>query len=159
MRIRRITKNDIIMLSDFFASLSDKTLYFFTPHSLEKDFLQEMIENIDEDNDSIRFMSYTGEGKNETMTGYIFCFNWKRKVPTLGIGVRDDFQGVGLGKNLLEHMIKVALESQKGAVLLTTKQDNIRAQALYKKFGFEIIGVDKRGEFILLLNFEDDSIY
>ena len=154
--IRRIQEGDTRLFQEFFGGLSEKTLYFFTPHNLDKGYLADMVENISKDKDSIRFMACTGEGAEEKMVGYVFYFDWSKKVPTLGIGIRDDFQGMGLGAVLMEHIIHVAKEHGKSAVLLKTKQDNFRAQSLYKKFGFQFLGIDHGGEFIMLLNFADD---
>jgi len=59
----------------------------------------------------------------------------------LGMGVRDDWQGKGVGTRLMETLIDLA-DQWLGAlrVELTVYCENERAIALYRKFGFEIEG-------------------
>jgi putative acetyltransferase len=58
---------------------------------------------------------------------------------SLGIGVHDDFHGLGIGKRLLAELIDVA-DNWLGLrrLELHVFVDNERAIALYRQFGFEI---------------------
>jgi L-phenylalanine/L-methionine N-acetyltransferase len=60
----------------------------------------------------------------------------------IGIGVRDDWQGKGVGKRLMETIIDLA-DNWLGALRLELNvyTDNDRAIALYRKFGFVEEGV------------------
>ena len=65
----------------------------------------------------------------------------RRHVATLGMGVKDSFQGRGVGSALLAVVIQLAdgwinLKRLELAVFI----DNTRAIELYKRFGFEIEG-------------------
>jgi len=62
-----------------------------------------------------------------------------------GIAVRDDWQGKGVGAALMEACLDLA-DNRLGLTRLDLRVyvDNAPAIALYKKFGFEIEGTNKR---------------
>lgn len=51
------------------------------------------------------------------------------------LGVREDHQKMGLGTQLLKHLLKMGRE-----VMLTVRPDNLVAIRLYQAFGFELVG-------------------
>jgi ribosomal-protein-alanine N-acetyltransferase len=59
------------------------------------------------------------------------------------IGVRTDFQGRGLGAALLTELLDEAARRSCTAVFLEVRADNPRAQGLYERFGFDVVGVRK----------------
>ena len=62
----------------------------------------------------------------------------------LGITVRDDFQGKGVGTALMQALVDLADNWLNVTRLeLTVFVDNKRAIALYRKFGFEVEGTHK----------------
>ena len=74
---------------------------------------------------------------------------WRmRHVATLGMGVRDDWQGKGVGTALMEAALDLADNwLNLTRVELRVYVDNAPAIALYKKFGFEIEGTHRRMAF------------
>ncbi|GGP85950.1 ribosomal protein S18-alanine N-acetyltransferase [Streptomyces calvus] len=60
------------------------------------------------------------------------------------IAVTRDHWGTGLGSRLLTELLKAATAFECAEVMLECRVDNVRAQKLYERFGFEIIGV-RRG--------------
>ncbi|MGH6624621.1 MAG: GNAT family N-acetyltransferase [Burkholderiaceae bacterium] len=62
----------------------------------------------------------------------------------IGMSVRDDWQGKGVGTRLMESLIDLA-DNWIGALRLelTVYCDNERALALYRKFGFEMEGIHR----------------
>lgn len=60
------------------------------------------------------------------------------------IAVSKSAQGTGLGRRLLAELIDGARQSGAASVLLEVRADNDRAQGLYRRAGFEQIGV-RRG--------------
>jgi len=155
--IRPLTENDAQLIIDFFNSFSDQTRFFFTPHEIVPDSLKWMVKEIPNDKNYSRFMAGIIDNGTEIMVGYVFFWDWLKKIPWFGIGVRDAYQGMGLGNKLMKFAIDYARKSGKGGILLTTKKSNIRAQAIYKKFGFKTIGEDFGGEYLLILNFGDEG--
>ncbi len=153
--IRPIIESDTEIIYEYFMSFSEKTHYFFSPHALDKEFAQKLTGEDINNPDTRRFIVVRFCGEKEIVIGYFFFWNWTKKIPWFGIGARDGYQGMGIGNMMMNHAIKEAKKYNKGGILLTTKKDNIRAQGLYKKYGFEIIGEEPRGEYLLILNFED----
>ena len=56
------------------------------------------------------------------------------------IAVARDHQGTGLGGRLLTELLRAASTFECAEVMLECRIDNIRAQKLYERFGFEAIG-------------------
>ncbi|MCF3133220.1 ribosomal protein S18-alanine N-acetyltransferase [Streptomyces olivochromogenes] len=56
------------------------------------------------------------------------------------IAVARDLQGTGLGGLLLTELLRAATAFECAEVLLECRVDNVRAQKLYERFGFEPIG-------------------
>ena len=62
----------------------------------------------------------------------------------LGLAVRKEFQGKGLGKRLFQASLDLAREKGVEAVVLLVVEGNVQAQKLYVEFGFEKKGVLQR---------------
>ncbi|MDW6019313.1 GNAT family N-acetyltransferase [Vibrio plantisponsor] len=77
--------------------------------------------------------------------GFEVCTSPRRRhVASLGMGVKDDVQGRGVGSALLATVIDLAdnwLNLKR--IELTVYSDNVRAINLYKKFGFAVEGESK----------------
>ena len=58
----------------------------------------------------------------------------------LGITVHDDYQSMGIGTALLQHILDIARMKKLSKVWLQVSTDNDRAINMYKKAGFEIEG-------------------
>ncbi|MCX8099343.1 MAG: GNAT family N-acetyltransferase, partial [Casimicrobiaceae bacterium] len=66
----------------------------------------------------------------------------EKHVATLGIAVRDDWQGQGLGRALMRELLDHADRwAHWSRVELTVFSDNVAAIALYESFGFEREGL------------------
>lgn len=59
------------------------------------------------------------------------------------IAVSRGHWGTGLGSRLLTELLRAATAFECAEVLLECRIDNVRAQRLYERFGFETIGVRK----------------
>ncbi|GAA1426776.1 ribosomal protein S18-alanine N-acetyltransferase [Streptomyces thermospinosisporus] len=60
------------------------------------------------------------------------------------IAVTRDHWGTGLGSRLLTELLRAATAFECSEVMLECRIDNVRAQKLYERFGFEVIAV-RRG--------------
>jgi len=60
------------------------------------------------------------------------------------IAVKSEFRGLGLGKTILWLIIKIASQQNIKNFYLEVRKSNLAAIDLYKKFGFEIIGIRKQ---------------
>jgi putative acetyltransferase len=71
---------------------------------------------------------------------------WRmRHVASIGMAVRDDWQGKGVGTALIEAALDLA-DNWLGLtrIELSVYTDNTAGVALYKKFGFEVEGTHRR---------------
>jgi ribosomal-protein-alanine N-acetyltransferase len=75
------------------------------------------------------------------------------------IAVHPDFRRQGLGEQILLHALRSVQEEGARRAFLEVRAGNSAAQAMYKKYGFEITGVRRRyykdnNEDALLMNLE-----
>jgi ribosomal protein S18 acetylase RimI-like enzyme len=155
--IRQMAHGDAAMLAAYFNSFSEATRAVFGGGPFDR-VEAERLAREEVNNPSInRFVVtvLTKEGAREQIIGMVWFWEWLRKVPWFGISITDAYQNKGLGKAMMEHAIKEATKCGKGGILLTTAKTNVRGQALYARYGFEIIGVDSRGEHLMILNYKD----
>ena len=80
-------------------------------------------------------------------TGEIIAFTILQKVVDelhlLNLCVRQQYQGKGLGRFILNFIINYAKSSSFSLVVLEVRSTNSRAQKLYRKVGFNEISVRK----------------
>jgi len=131
-KIRRLKSTDTEKLYEFFTALSEKTKHFFHPHPFDIETAEKLCK--EKDKNIVRFVGII----EEEIVGYGFLWNLNNDFPSLGICIRDDFQGKGIGKGLMEYLINFAKKKDKKGLILTVYKDNEKAFSLYKKFGFEI---------------------
>lgn len=60
---------------------------------------------------------------------------------TIALTVRKSHWGQGIGTGLMEQLIAFARETDTEVITLEVRSDNLRAKALYEKFGFRTFGV------------------
>ena len=86
------------------------------------------------------------DGEKIVGNGIIECERAKRYShrATLSITVIRDYWGQGIGSRLMEMMIDFSKEHNIEVISLEVRADNLRAIALYEKFGFELIGKYKK---------------
>jgi len=132
--VRRLSEGDAPALRAFNDDLSKRTESLFLPHCYDDDTLSAYIERSRQDLDR-SYVLLAGE----RIVGYFFLWHFRDPVPVLGIGITDDYQGRGLGKQMMDVLIDDARKAGREAVELTTALDNERAFELYKHKGFRYI--------------------
>ncbi|MFX1565639.1 MAG: GNAT family N-acetyltransferase [Promethearchaeota archaeon] len=82
------------------------------------------------------------ETKTGGQIGYLILGQFSDEIGHLGrIGVKKSMQSQGIGSYLMEFALNWFLQQEKiQEVQLYTQVDNLHAQGLYKKFGFQVIG-------------------
>lgn len=128
---RRLRHGDAGALQQFNRELSEPSRRWFLPHPYDDDTLRRALERSEAGDDLV-----LGLFDGPRIVGYFFLWYVRRRVPLLGIGLVDGFQGQGLGRPLLELLIEQGREAGGEAIELTTMLDNDRAYALYEKCGF-----------------------
>ncbi|MEU5209663.1 GNAT family N-acetyltransferase [Streptomyces sp. NPDC020742] len=82
----------------------------------------------------------SGDGRDGRLVGYagLAAVDGTGDVQTIATA-RDQW-GTGLGSRMLTELLSAATDFECHEVLLEVRVDNLRAQRLYERFGFEPIG-------------------
>ena len=147
LTFREMRQEDKERMQAFYSALGEESAAFF---------------NVNRGNEQ-RTMDFFGSPRpnheyyiafcGETAAGHLFIWDTDTAVPWLGIAVRDDFQGKGVGTFLLQELFKFLQRRGYGGLLLRTAANNVPAQRLYEKCGFERLGTHPSGEYLYLKRF------
>jgi ribosomal-protein-alanine N-acetyltransferase len=87
---------------------------------------------------------------DQPLAGYGMLRGWDAgyKVPSLGIAVRADARGRGVGAFLMDHLHAEARRAGAREVRLRVHPDNTSARRLYERLGYHLTG-DERGQFVM----------
>ena len=132
---RRLQHRDAAALRRFNDELSPPSRRWFLPHPYDPQTLRRALERSVNGEDLL-----LGLFDGQRLVGYFFLWYATHRVPLLGIGLLDAYQGRGLGRPMMRLLIEEARSLGAEAIELTTMMDNDRAYALYEKVGFEHIG-------------------
>lgn len=121
MNIRKIGKNE---------NLPFELLLLADP---SRDYILEYVEN---------GVIFVAEIEQQIIGVYVLLPTSPEIIELMNIAVREDYQGLGIGKQLVMDAVKVA--RSKGYITLEvgTGNSSIRQLILYQKCGFRMIGVD-----------------
>ncbi len=146
--VREFEEGDEGLINEFFDSMGGESRALFNRRDYNRRGALKYCKNRDK---TRRYYMFLLEGR---MAGYVFFLDFHTTVPELGIALRDDLSGRGLGRELMKFAIDTARAAGAGGIQLTTHVANVRAQALYEKCGFECAGLTKCGsELFYLLRF------
>ena len=156
--IRKFSAADKELVEEFFRQMGGESRGFFNRGDGNKNDALSYFDKNGYEPGRVRFLSsvINADGK-EIMTGYVFAWDMDLCVPTLGIAVREEYKGCGLGKLLIKYLTDYLNENQYGGVMLTTSMANIRGQGLYTRMGFNYIGIHTSGEMLFILNFRKNN--
>ena len=133
--VRRLVAADAVALQAFNPALSPQTLDWFVPHAYDDRTVAKILARSEARDDYI-----LGVFDDDRIAGYFFLWYFTHRVPLLGIGLIDEFQDRGLGRQMMQILIDAAKENGNEGIALTTMLDNHRAFALYEKLGFKYEG-------------------
>lgn len=128
--IRRMRESDLASVRAI------ETLSFSNPWS-ENTFRGEI------QNTSVSFPMVVVKRPAGTVVGYIIYWQIRDDVQVNNLAVHPDCRGLGLGEAMLRHAIAKTREAGAAFMTLEVRQSNTPALTLYKKLGFEIMGVRK----------------
>ena len=77
------------------------------------------------------------------IVGFLGTWYLLEEAHIVSVGVRSDYRGFGIGELLLIGAIEQARQHRMHTVTLEVRKSNYIAQNLYKKYGFEAMGVRK----------------
>ncbi len=136
LTVRTLHHGDETRLQHFHDSLSPQSQSRFTPHGYDQELLLRYVGRALAEKDR----SYVLLNDDEIVVGYFFLWDFINRVPALGIGIADDYQGRKLGPQMMQILIDDARAADRDGIELTTVLDNDRAFALYQSMGFEYLG-------------------
>lgn len=136
--VRPVRAGDEVRLSDFYRRLSAQSRFFFEPYTdISVDAMRKVVERAVR-GDDLSFVALNSAG---SVFAHFFFMNVSQDIPHLGIGLRDEYQGLGLGSLLLVYLMNVGKRVlRKHTVGLTVMKENHAAVRLYRRMGFEIVG-------------------
>ena len=149
LTVREATVGDEKIINDFFDKMGPESRSVFNRRDYNRRGILKSLEK--EDKTRVYFLAMLGD----EVAGYFFFMDWHFSIPEMGIAVRDDLAGQGVGTHMVALAKQIALDAGKGGIQLTTHVANLRAQTLYESAGFTCKGVCKNGtELYYLLNFK-----
>lgn len=128
---RRLTAQDGRALQEFNRGLKPETERLFRAHSYDDDTVGKALQRSEAGEDLT-----LGVFDGERLVGYFFLWYFRDPLPLLGVGLQDDYQDRGLGRQMVALLIEEAKAAGKEGLELTTNTDNERAFALYRTLGF-----------------------
>lgn len=131
---RRLRPGDLKALQAFDRGLSPETRHFFLPHQYDKATLEKVVARAEREDDVVYVLT-----SDSLVVGYFFLWYARRRVPLLGIGLADAYQGQGLGPQMMQILIDEAKRLGAEGIELTTDLRNERAFALYRSCGFRYL--------------------
>lgn len=80
---------------------------------------------------------------NDIMVAYIIVYEVAKEAEIHRIAVNSDYRKRGYGQAILSECIKILKSINTEKIHLEVRKSNFGAISLYKKFGFELMGVRK----------------
>lgn len=103
------------------------------------------------------YETWTLRDSNGTLVGYFLLMLAVDEAHLLNISVRRDLHGKGIGRMQLDKVADVAREKGMHSILLEVRPSNVRALAVYQRYGFVQIGV-RKGYYPAADNTREDAI-
>lgn len=111
--------------------------------------------------DSVQFFVVK---KDDKVIGYMLYQMWFEEMELHTIAVASDERGRGISTMMIEHLLKDAKSRNTKRIFLQVRPSNEAARGLYKKFGFETVGIRHRyyrdnfeDAFIMKLEIKEDE--
>jgi ribosomal protein S18 acetylase RimI-like enzyme len=129
--VRRLVISDVASLQAFNTALSPESRSRFLPHAYDDATVASVLMRAQNGDDYV-----LGAFDGKRLAGYFFLWRIRERVPLLGIGLLDEFQHRGLGRQMMQLLIDHAVSEDRDGIELTTLPDNHNAFSLYRKCGF-----------------------
>ncbi len=155
--LRAVKISDEPLLKDFFYSLSDKSLYrrFFSilksfPHTRLQKFVV-----VDYTIDTVILAVLLAEDKEEVVGMGQYSIDKASHTAEVAFAVRDDYQGRGIGKELLSYLTYLAKRRGLHGFIAEVLLENRNMLHLFENMGFDIQKRISSGAYELRMAFRD----
>jgi len=145
--IRKLALADQPLADDFFRDLTPEGNMFYNHQNDNENNLRRQLQEPKDSRIDFGAMETAADG-TERMIAHIFLYHADTGIPWIGICLRAGCTGRHLGGQLLQYLEDVCKSRHAGGMMLTTHSANIRAQTLYRNFGFVYLGFHSSGEFM-----------
>jgi len=138
LQIRPLSVGDELGILSFYHGLSQDTLYLFQPYA-RMDVVQ-MAEAVRLHRTG-RQRHWVVVDERRGIVGHAFLCDLEERMPRLWLGLADDYQGLGLGRELLAHLLRHVRDVlARQGVCLSVVASNVRALRLCQEVGFVRVG-------------------
>jgi GNAT superfamily N-acetyltransferase len=148
LEFRVVGPYDAQALAEVFSDIDDA---FFRPHPFTHGQAQRIANYVGRDVYALLI-----EGERPVAYGMLRGWDEGHTIPSLGIAVRTDCLGRGLGRMMMAHLHAEAARRGATGIRLRVYPDNVRARRLYESLGYAYTGQD-RDELVMLVDVEQNS--
>ncbi|MGB7876436.1 MAG: GNAT family N-acetyltransferase, partial [Anaerolineales bacterium] len=149
--IRPISAEDEMLIREFHESLSDKTVYmrYLSPMLLSARITHERLARVTH-NDYDREIALVVEGEDHKGEKAIFGvarlskLRGRNEEARFTMLISDDYQGKGLGKELLTRIIKIGRDEKIKRIIALMSQENEAMKKLCRRVGFSSFETDSQ---------------
>lgn len=149
---RQIQINEYLEMTNMIKQVSDESNFYpFTSEDYNVCQIEQeaFIKRLNESNNCFLLGAFC----NDRLVGIIYLYGGNRQRTyhncTLGIGILEEYANKGIGSKLLEYAIKYSYDSDViGKINIQVVKENKKAIKFYKKYNFQIEGIEKRALFI-----------
>jgi len=153
--LRPVKISDEPLLKDFFYALSDDSMYnrfFSTRRDMPHQLLQEFV--IIDYTQEMLILAVAEEGEKEVILGMgQYAVNEKYHTAEVAVVVRDDYQRMGVGKQILQYLTYLAKKQGLLGFNAEVLADNIPMVRLFEKMKFDTKKQREGGAYIMKMNF------
>lgn len=148
VKIRETEVKDAALILDFFVEVNKESKFLMRePHEVDMTLDEEMrfLERISKSEHDCMLVVFDENSVVGTVGFHGSGLSRVKHRVSIGISVLSEYQNLGLGKIMMEMVLKKAKQYGKTKVELEVRIDNYNAIRLYEKYGFRNEGIRRNG--------------
>lgn len=151
---RPILDTDKHLLTGLFEKLSPQSRYqrfLVTLRSLSEDMLYHFT-HVDYESSCAIVAVIEEEGREALIAVARYAYDPIEKITDLGVAVRDDWQQLGLGKQLLKKIIRIGKDHGLSRFEAVADPQNLAIRHIFSVLGYDVEFVSRGGYLHILVN-------
>lgn len=139
IELRKLLTTDLADLIDLWNKDPLDYNKHFIPFEIKYDNLKSILEKVDKD-------LFIGIFVNKKIAGFFMLrgFDEGYEIPSYGVWISSQYTNKGLAKLTLQYSLSFCQITGVKRIMLKFHPDNMIAMKMYKKFGFNESGIDKK---------------